>query len=111
MSGILVPVVLLQLSRSLAAGQVLWAAHAGDSRAVLCRDGTSLCMTQDHKPELKFERARVEENGGKVEFQRYSLTHACRKCRPCQVTNCFWTALAELLVLLQGLEGDLSSRR
>ena len=31
-------------------------------------------MTQDHKPELKFERARVEENGGKVEFQRYSLT-------------------------------------
>ena len=64
----------LQLGPNSGAGQVLWAAHAGDSRAVLCRNGTSLCMTQDHKPELKFERARVEENGGKVEFQRYSLT-------------------------------------
>ena len=52
------------------AGEVLWAAHAGDSRAVLCRGGQAVRLTQDHKPELSVEKARVEAVGGKVNFQR-----------------------------------------
>lgn len=30
-------------------------AHAGDSRAVLCRKGTAVCLTSDHKPDRKDE--------------------------------------------------------
>lgn len=33
-------------------GGALYAAHAGDSRAVLCRDGQSYRLTEDHKPHL-----------------------------------------------------------
>ncbi|GBG00547.1 serine threonine phosphatase [Raphidocelis subcapitata] len=51
-------------------GQVLYAAHAGDSRAVLCRDGSALRLTEDHKPHLPRERARIEDAGGRVDFQR-----------------------------------------
>ncbi|KAI8463922.1 MAG: phosphatase 2C-like domain-containing protein [Monoraphidium minutum] len=51
-------------------GQVLYAAHAGDSRAVLCRDGAALRLTEDHKPQLPRERARIEDAGGRVDFQR-----------------------------------------
>jgi len=54
-------------------GNILWAAHAGDSRAVMSRNGAALGLTQDHKPDIKFEKARVEENGGRVEFQRWVL--------------------------------------
>jgi hypothetical protein len=51
-------------------GGELYAAHAGDSRAVLCRDGRALRLTEDHKPGLPRERARVEAAGGRVDFQR-----------------------------------------
>jgi hypothetical protein len=33
-------------------GGVLYAAHAGDSRAVLCREGQAHRLTEDHKPHL-----------------------------------------------------------
>lgn len=33
-------------------GGVLYSAHAGDSRAVLCRDGHAHRLTEDHKPHL-----------------------------------------------------------
>jgi hypothetical protein len=33
-------------------GGVLYSAHAGDSRAVLCRDGAAHRLTEDHKPHL-----------------------------------------------------------
>lgn len=33
-------------------GAALYAAHAGDSRAVLCRDGLAYRLTEDHKPHL-----------------------------------------------------------
>lgn len=36
----------------------------GDSRAVLCRDGTAYRLTEDHKPHLPGERSRIE--GGVV---------------------------------------------
>lgn len=56
------------------AGSRLYTAHAGDSRAVLCRQGRPLRLTQDHKPNLPAERARIERVGGRVHFQ----------------SNCWW---------------------
>ena len=52
------------------AGEVIWAAHAGDCRAVLCRGNDAVRLTEDHKPELVAEKQRVEANGGRVEMQR-----------------------------------------
>ena len=61
------PLIPLSLSArgtaSAAAGDVLYAAHAGDSRAVLCRGGSALRLTEDHKPNLPAERERVESAG------------------------------------------------
>ena len=51
-------------------GDSLYSAHAGDSRAVLCRSGRAVRLTNDHKPNLTSERSRVEAAGGRVEFQR-----------------------------------------
>lgn len=51
-------------------GHALYAAHAGDSRAVLCRDAAAYRLTEDHKPHLPQERSRIEEAGGRVDFQR-----------------------------------------
>ncbi|GIL80760.1 hypothetical protein Vretimale_9141 [Volvox reticuliferus] len=48
----------------------LYAAHAGDSRAVLSRRGHAVRLTEDHKPHLPAEKARVEAAGGRVDFQR-----------------------------------------
>ena len=40
---------------------------AGDSRVVLCRKGRAIPLTtHDHKPNLKNEKKRIEENGGHV---------------------------------------------
>lgn len=47
-------------------GDVLTVANAGDSRAVLCRDGKAIDLSVDHKPEDAPERARIERAGGKV---------------------------------------------
>jgi serine/threonine protein phosphatase PrpC len=44
--------------------------NAGDSRAVLCRDAAAYRLTEDHKPHLPHERNRIEEAGGRVDFQR-----------------------------------------
>ena len=52
------------------AGSVLWAAHAGDSRAVLARGVRAVRLTEDHKPCLPAERMRVEANGGRVQLGR-----------------------------------------
>ena len=42
-------------------------AWAGDSRAVLCRQGKAVPLTtQDHKPSLETERNRIEKCGGSV---------------------------------------------
>jgi hypothetical protein len=61
------------------AGSSLYTAHAGDTRAVLCRQGKALRLTQDHKPNLPQERARIEGVGGRINFQ----------------SNCWWGSPAE----------------
>ncbi|OQR69835.1 putative protein phosphatase 2C 4-like, partial [Tropilaelaps mercedesae] len=47
-------------------GDVLTVANAGDSRAVLCREGKAIDLSVDHKPEDAAERTRIERAGGKV---------------------------------------------
>uniref|UniRef100_A0A6T5SZ91 PPM-type phosphatase domain-containing protein n=1 Tax=Ostreococcus mediterraneus TaxID=1486918 RepID=A0A6T5SZ91_9CHLO len=50
-------------------GKVLFAAHAGDSRAVIVyADGRARAMTEDHKPSSATERRRITAVGGKIEF-------------------------------------------
>lgn len=52
---------------------VLTIAYAGDSRAVLfdCSQGKLIHATEDHKPNLPAEKARIEKNGGRVVFDGY----------------------------------------
>lgn len=48
-------------------GRLLMVANVGDCRAVLCRKGEAIDMSQDHKPIFPAERRRVEEMGGFVD--------------------------------------------
>ncbi|KAK9288651.1 hypothetical protein L1049_017112 [Liquidambar formosana] len=45
-------------------GRLLLIANAGDCRAVLCRKGEAVEMSEDHSPTSLPERTRVEELGG-----------------------------------------------
>ncbi|XP_041001314.1 probable protein phosphatase 2C 13 [Juglans microcarpa x Juglans regia] len=47
-------------------GRHLLVANAGDCRAVLCRKGVAVDMSQDHRPSSIPERLRVEELGGYI---------------------------------------------
>jgi protein phosphatase 1G len=47
-------------------GKRLVVANAGDSRGVLCRQGSALPLSTDHKPSLPGETARIENAGGFV---------------------------------------------
>jgi protein phosphatase 1G len=42
-------------------------ANAGDSRAILCRRGQAVALSEDHKPNDPRERERIEKAGGTVE--------------------------------------------
>lgn len=48
-------------------------AYVGDSRAVLfeCKQAKLIHETEDHKPNLPAEKARIESNGGRVVFDGY----------------------------------------
>ncbi|WOL06701.1 hypothetical protein Cni_G15435 [Canna indica] len=48
-------------------GRHLLVANAGDCRAVLCRKGEAVDMSQDHRPIHAAERERVEQCGGFVD--------------------------------------------
>ncbi|XP_027365538.1 probable protein phosphatase 2C 49 [Abrus precatorius] len=48
-------------------GRLLMVANAGDCRAVLCRKGEAIDMSQDHRPIYPAERRRVEELGGFID--------------------------------------------
>lgn len=43
-------------------------ANAGDSRAVLCRNGKAIALSEDHKPNNTIEKRRIEAAGGYVEY-------------------------------------------
>eukprot|EP00246_Nothoceros_aenigmaticus_P015982 TRINITY_DN6968_c0_g1_i1.p1 TRINITY_DN6968_c0_g1~~TRINITY_DN6968_c0_g1_i1.p1 ORF type:complete len:278 (+),score=50.83 TRINITY_DN6968_c0_g1_i1:469-1302(+) len=47
-------------------GDRLLVANVGDSRAVICRAGKAVALSQDHKPNRSDERQRIEEAGGVV---------------------------------------------
>jgi len=46
---------------------VIACANAGDSRAVLSRQGRAVPLSEDHKPNLPGERSRIQQAGGQVE--------------------------------------------
>ncbi|TXG63240.1 hypothetical protein EZV62_010234 [Acer yangbiense] len=48
-------------------GRLLMVANAGDCRAVLCRKGEAIELSQDHRPIYPSEKRRVEELGGYVD--------------------------------------------
>uniref|UniRef100_A0A1J3IP99 protein-serine/threonine phosphatase n=1 Tax=Noccaea caerulescens TaxID=107243 RepID=A0A1J3IP99_NOCCA len=48
-------------------GRHLMVANAGDCRAVLCRNGEAIDMSQDHRPIYLPERRRVEACGGFID--------------------------------------------
>lgn len=48
-------------------GRLLLVANAGDCRAVLCRKGEAIDMSQDHKPTYLSEKRRVEASGGYID--------------------------------------------
>lgn len=48
-------------------GSHLLVANAGDSRAVLCRKGVAVPMSEDHRPSCLTEQIRVKDLGGYIE--------------------------------------------
>lgn len=46
-------------------------ANCGDSRAVLCRNGQAVPLSEDHKPNCPAERQRIYKAGGTVERTAY----------------------------------------
>jgi protein phosphatase 2C len=52
----------------LVGSRMLYVANCGDSRAVLCRGGLALPLTDDHKAAREDETARVEAAGGQILF-------------------------------------------
>ncbi|KAG8372829.1 hypothetical protein BUALT_Bualt12G0107700 [Buddleja alternifolia] len=53
---------------ALVLGSHLLIANAGDCRAVLCRKGDAVQLSQDHRPSCQVERKRVEDLGGTIEY-------------------------------------------
>mmetsp|Transcript_8655 Transcript_8655/g.13152 ORF Transcript_8655/g.13152 Transcript_8655/m.13152 type:complete len:418 (+) Transcript_8655:34-1287(+) len=48
----------------------LYTANIGDSRAVLCRNGKPIALSNDHTPAYKPDAKRVENAGGKIVYGR-----------------------------------------
>ncbi|KAG0379522.1 Protein phosphatase 2C 2 [Mortierella sp. AD032] len=58
------------ISATITDKNILYVGNAGDSRAVLSRDGTAVAMSVDHKPSNIDESTRIMFNGGHVENGR-----------------------------------------
>lgn len=48
----------------------IYCSNSGDSRAVLCRKGEAIELSQDHKPQNDNETKRIEASGHFVEDDR-----------------------------------------
>ncbi|KAL2464228.1 putative protein phosphatase 2C 13 [Forsythia ovata] len=53
---------------ALVLGKHLLIANVGDCRAVLCRKGVAVQLSEDHRPSCQLERQRVEDLGGTIEY-------------------------------------------
>lgn len=53
-------------STAILVGDRLLVANVGDSRAVICRGGTAIAVSRDHKADQTDERQRIENAGGFV---------------------------------------------
>lgn len=51
---------------ALVGSRLVCVANAGDSRAVISRDGQAVDLSVDHKPEDECERDRIYKAGGKI---------------------------------------------
>mmetsp|Transcript_45740 Transcript_45740/g.147279 ORF Transcript_45740/g.147279 Transcript_45740/m.147279 type:complete len:311 (-) Transcript_45740:29-961(-) len=58
--------LLLLVSGSAIEELSLYLCHVGDCRAVLCRGGAAVRLTQDHRPDRRDEQRRIKEAGGGV---------------------------------------------
>jgi len=56
----------LLVNGSSADNLVAYTSHVGDCRAVLCRGGSAIRLTQDHRPDRKDEQQRIKAAGGGV---------------------------------------------
>ncbi|KAJ6382924.1 hypothetical protein OIU77_031366 [Salix suchowensis] len=65
---------------ALVVGRLLVVANAGDCRAVLCRRGNAIDMSNDHKPSCNKERKRIEASGGYVYDGYLKWTTQCGSC-------------------------------
>jgi len=65
-SGSTALVALLHGNPKLGTALRLVLAHVGDSRAVLCRAGQAVAVSDDHKPDRLDEKKRIERAGGLV---------------------------------------------
>jgi len=48
----------------------IYLANVGDSRAVVCKKGQALALSEDHKPNLDKEKKRIEKADGFIEDER-----------------------------------------
>lgn len=65
-SGCSALVAMLHGNPKLGSALRLVVAHVGDARAVLCRGGDAIALTDDHRPHRLDEKKRVERAGGLV---------------------------------------------
>ncbi len=65
-SGSTAVVVLIRRTGTATDPTTIYCANVGDSKAVLCRNGTAVEMSYDHKPSRSDERQRIIESGGTV---------------------------------------------
>lgn len=64
----------------------LYTANLGDCRAVLCRGGTAVRLTNDHRPDRKDEQRRIKEAGGGC-FQISGIWRCCTAAGAARATS------------------------
>jgi len=65
---------------------LLYTANLGDCRAVLCRGGAAVRLTNDHRPDRKDEQRRIKEAGGGC-FQMSGIWRCCTAAGAARATS------------------------